>query len=103
MGYTYEMTERLSKTYGKPQIFDEVKKDALFKSDEWWMMALQDGSRILESVWEKESGMVKMSKDLDYVDLYADTAKYSHDKGYLGLEYGFVNSEEVKKYQDDVF
>ena len=101
--FFYEMTERLSKTYGEPKIFDEVKKDALFKSDEWWMMALSDGSRILESVWEKESRTVKMSKDLDYVNLYADTTKYSHDKGYLGLEYGFINREEVKKSQDDVF
>ncbi len=103
--FFHEMNERLSKTYGKPQIYDEVKKGALdiYKKDEWWMMALSDGSRILESVWERGSGTVKMSKDLDYVDLYADTTKYSFDKGYLGLEYGFINREEIKKSQDDVF
>ena len=50
-----------------------------------------------------ESTLAKMSKDLDYVDLYAKARKYSFDKGYLVLEYGFINSEDIKKSQDDVF
>ncbi|MBR5916299.1 MAG: hypothetical protein IKZ57_07630 [Spirochaetia bacterium] len=103
--FFHEMTERLSKTYGKPTIFDEIKKDVydFYKKDEWWMTTLSEGSRVLESVWEKESRTAKMSKDLDYVDLYAKARKYSFDKGYLVLEYGFINSEDIKKSQDDVF
>ena len=103
--FFYEMTERLSKTYGKPEIFDKVKNDVMdfLKKDEWWLTTLKEGSRILESLWEKESGKVIMSKELKYVDLYADTLKYSYDKGILVLDYGFINSDEIKKFQDDVF
>lgn len=100
-----EMTERLSKTYGKPEIYDKIKKDVMdfLKKDEWWLHTLQEGSRILEAFWEKDSGKVTMSKDLDYVWLYADTPKLSYDKGFLVLDYGFINSDEIKKSQDDVF
>ena len=103
--FFYEMTERLSKTYGKPQIFDEINKSVsdFLKKDEWWMSTLKDGSRTLEAVWEQGAGKITMSKDLDYVDLHANTRKYSLDKGYLILEYGFRNFEEIKKSQDDVF
>ena len=65
------------------------------------MMSLSDGSRTLASVWNESSGT--LPKDLDYVDLYASTRKYSHNEGYLILEYGFINHEEVKNSQDDVF
>ncbi len=101
--FFYDMTERLSKAYGKPKIIDEIKKDTYLKSDEFWLMTLSDGSRALASLWEEEYGTEKMPKDLDYVELYASTPQYSLDKGYLVLEYGFVNQEEIKKTQDDVF
>jgi len=103
--FFHEMTERLSKTYGKPEVNDKIKKDVMdfLKKDEWWLHTLQEGSRILESVWEKGAGKVTMSKDLDYVWLYADTPKLSYEKGVLVLEYGFTNSDEIKKSQDDVF
>jgi hypothetical protein len=103
--FFHEMTERLSKTYGKPEVYDKIKKDVMdfLKKDEWWLHTLQEGSRILEAVWEKGAGKVTMSKDLDYVWLYADTPKLSYDKGVLILEYGFINSDEIKKSQDDVF
>lgn len=99
--FFYEMTERLSKTYGKSNVKDEIKSDALFKADEWWMMSLGDGSRILGSLWSGGTGTVP--KDLDYVYLYASARKYSINEGYLILEYMFNNREDIKKSQDDVF
>ena len=81
--FFHEMTERLSKTYGKPKIYDEIKEDALFKRDEWWMMSLSDGSRTLASVWNESSGT--LPKDLDYVDLYASTRNIAIMKDILSL------------------
>ena len=103
--FFHDMTERLSKAYGKPEIYDKINEDVLsvFKTEDQWMWTLHEGSRVLAAVWNKDSRRTTMPDKLSYVDLYADTPKYSYTKGYLVLEYEFENYDEVKNSQDDVF
>jgi hypothetical protein len=97
----YEISNRIAKTYGTPEIADEVldSSDYYAKRDDGWLEAINKGSRILSARWETES---PMKDNLEYVYLYV-TAGYYSNRGWVNLEYRFTNADDVEDSQDDVF
>ena len=96
-----EIKERVSKTYGKPRIIDEIASDTLWKDDKYWVSALADGARTYACIWESSSKN-KLKDDLTDVSIYA-SAQRVPQMGWIILEYNFNNMQAVKDAQDDVF
>ena len=98
-----KMKDRVSKSYGKPQIKDEIRNDILssYKKDEYWFYTLTDGSRELSAIWGKDS---PLADNLDFVALTCVPASGLYEgKGHLGLAYRFTNASSVEDEQDSVF
>lgn len=94
--------DRISKTYGEPEIFDRIDRGSYMKDDSYWMMALQDGARELYAVWGGDSnlqdnliGISLQCKALNDILHYGD--------GLLILDYDFKNTSSVQDEQDSVF
>lgn len=96
-----EIKERVSKTYGKPRMIDEIASDSLWKEDKYWVSALADGARTYACIWESSSKN-KLKDDLTDVSIYA-SAQRVPQMGWIILEYDFNNMQAVKDAQDDVF
>lgn len=96
-----EIKERVSKTYGKPRMIDEIASDSLWKEDKYWVSALADGARTYACIWESSSKN-KLKDDLTDVSIYA-SAQRVPQIGWIILEYDFNNMQAVKDAQDDVF
>ncbi|MBR6297364.1 MAG: hypothetical protein IKR40_12895 [Treponema sp.] len=97
----YEISNRIAKTYGTPEIADEIldSSDYFASQDNGWLAAITNGSRILAVIWQTES---PMKDNLEYVYLYV-TAEDFRDRGWVNLEYRFTNAYAVEDSQDDVF
>ena len=96
-----EINSRISKSYGTASINDVVEDKSAYHAqyDEFWLEAIDEGSRRLFSIWKKDEPM----KDcLEFVHLYA-TSNYLRNFGYINLEYRFTNASAVEDSQDDVF
>lgn len=52
-----EIKERVSKTYGRPRIIDEIASDTLWKDDKYWLKALAEGSRTYAAIWKSSAKM----------------------------------------------
>ena len=96
-----EIKERVSKTYGKPRMIDEIASDSLWKEDKYWVSALADGARTYACIWESSSKN-KLKDDLIDVSIYASAQRFPQI-GWNILEYDFNNIQAVKDAQDDVF
>ncbi len=96
-----EIKERVSKTYGRPRMIDEIASDSLWKDDKYWISALSDGARTYAAIWES-SVKNKLKDDLTDVSIYA-SAQRAPQVGWIILEYDFNNIQAVKDAQDDVF
>lgn len=96
-----EIKERISKTYGRPSIIDEIESDCVFKDDRDWVRSLEDGSRMYAAIWES-SAKNELKDDLNNVSIYASAKNYP-PTGWIILEYEFNNMQAVQDAQDDVF
>ena len=98
-----KMKNRISKTYGKPQVKDEIRKDVLsiHKKDDYWFYSLTEGERELSATWESNHSL---ADDLEFVTLkcIAVSGLYEGD-GSLLLGYRFTNAGSVEDEQDSVF
>ena len=100
----YEISNRIGKTYGTPEIADGILDNSSYNArhDEYWMDAINEGSRILSARWETKQ---PLKDNLEYVYLYVTAEKaYSiGGPGWVNLEYRFTNADAVEDSQDDVF
>lgn len=96
-----EIKERVSKTYGRPRIIDEIESDCVFKDAEYWVYSLADGARAYAAIWES-SAKNELKDDLTEVSIYASAKNYPQT-GWIILEYKFNNMQAVQDAQDDVF
>lgn len=96
-----EIKERISKTYGRPRIIDEIESDCVFKDDRDWLRALAEGSRTYAAIWES-SAKNELKDDLNNVSIYASAEDYPQT-GWIILEYEYNNMQAVQDAQDDVF
>lgn len=96
-----EIKERVSKTYGRPRMVDEIASDSLWKDAKYWVDALADGARTYAAIWES-SPKNKLNDDLDCVYIYTNAQRFPRS-GWIILEYDFNNMQSVKDAQDDVF
>lgn len=98
-----KMKNRISKTYGKPQVKDEIRKDVLssYKKDDYWFYTLKEGERELSATWEGNSSL---ADDLEFVTLKCVTVSgFYEGEGCLLLGYRFINAGSVEDEQDSVF
>ncbi len=93
-----EIKDRVSKTYGNPRIIDELDPKSIWNDDAYWLKALNDGARKYAAIWDSN----KLADDLDCVSIYASAQSYNN-KGWIILEYDFLNIKSVQDSQDDVF
>lgn len=96
-----EIKERISKTYGRPRMIDEITSDTLYTDDRDWVYSLADGARAYAAIWEA-SAKNELKDDLNNVSIYASAKDYPQT-GWIILEYEFNNMQAVKDAQDDVF
>lgn len=101
----YDMIDRLAKTYGEPEIFDETKPglNKIWASEEYWMYTLHNGSRRLEAVWTHNNKNGLSDKNISDISLKAITDDIIYKTGQLVLIYLFVNNNEVNNAADSVF
>lgn len=90
---------RISKTYGEPQIRDEVDPNTSFHEDKYWIYTLKEGARTLSALWNNPESM---KDSLDSVYLECLPEKFSK-KAFLVLYYYFKNSDKIEDEQDSVF
>ena len=100
----YEISNRIGKTYGTPEIFDEIRDSSSYHAnkDNYWLHAIGEGSRNLSVLWQTKN---PMKDNLEYVYLYV-TAEKDYGvggPGWVNLEYRFTNADAVEDSQDDVF
>ncbi|PKH31444.1 hypothetical protein [Shewanella sp. ALD9] len=97
-----EMSDKLTKIYGKSETTDFLMPGSIWKDPNDFMMAMLKKERFLMAVWEKEKGS-KLDGNLAQVALVASAA--GRDKGYISLEYSFSNKEdcdaEIAAQEDD--
>ena len=95
-----EINTRISKTYGAATINDVIKDKSAYHAqhDEYWLEAINEGSRVLSAKWENAN---QLKDELVYVYLYVSSEKYYY--GWVNLEYRFTNASAVEDSQDDVF
>ena len=100
----FNMVDRLSNSYGKARIVDEIRDSAskLWGGDDYWMYTLQNDDRRLAAAWEKNKEHTNLPAEFNFVALWAVAEKIGYT-GRLMIEYEFANYEEIKKSQDDVF
>ncbi len=96
-----EIKERISKTYGRPRMIDEIAEDSLWKDDKYWVYSLAAGARTYAAFW-KSSAKNELKDDLTAVSIYVSAEKYPQT-GWIILEYDFNNMQSVQDAQDDVF
>jgi len=96
------MSEKLSKTYGKNETTDLLMPGSIWKEPNEFIMAMIKKERFLMAIWDKEKGS-KLKGNLKQIGLIAKPGGRS--KGYLSLEYSFLNSEacdkEIAAQEDD--
>ena len=98
-----KMKNRISKSYGKPLVKDEIRKDvsSIEKKDEYWFYTLKEGERELSAKWESNSSL---TDDLDFITLKCTTVSGVYEgEGRLLLGYRFTNADRVEDEQDSVF
>ena len=96
-----EIEGRISKTYGKCRLIDELSSDYFATSEQYWVSQLADGARTYAAIWES-STRNKLNDDLDCVCIYTNAKRFPKT-GWIILEYDFNNMQAVKDAQDDVF
>ena len=94
----HSIKDRIAKTYGKPKIIDKVDVNSLFKDDDNWFYALNEGSRNLSAVWGEKTELPD-----NLTGIVLDCVASSYGKGQLVLYYFFKNAYSVEDEQDSVF
>ncbi len=95
----YEISNRVGKTYGTPEIADGmIDTRSIYDDDDEWLYAVGDGARVLSARWQTKQ---PLKDNLEYVYLYVTAEKYNY--GWVNLEYRFTNADAVEDSQDDVF
>lgn len=94
----YDLKGRISKTYGEPQLRDELDSESIFTNNEYWMYTLKDGARTLLAIWNDESSL----KD-DLSSVFLECSAISESNGFVILHYYFKNADSIEDDQDSVF
>lgn len=96
-----EIKDRVSKTYGKPNMIDKIAADSLFKDEQYWLYALEKGARTYAAIWQSNSKN-QLKDDLSSILIYASGDSFK-EIGWITLQYDFLNKRAVEDSQDDVF
>ncbi|MCR5045071.1 MAG: hypothetical protein K6A42_00665 [Treponema sp.] len=91
----------LESKYGNFKKTDTVDEDYLYHEEHYWMTALKDGARTYTASWytlspEDYNGLETIGLGIKCSE------KYSTDKAYIWLEYGFTNQDIAQEVLDDV-
>ena len=93
--------DRISKTYGEPEIYDRIDRGSYMEDDKYWMMTLRNGARELYAVWGGDSDL---QDNLSGISLECKALDIPHyGDGLLILDYDFKNASSVEDEQDSVF
>jgi len=85
-----KMEEKLGSSYGQHKTLDTLLPGSIWNEPNDWMMGLIKKERILAAVWEAKDGS-SLPPDLQSIALYA--SPYAQDKGYISIEYTFINED----------
>lgn len=97
----YSFKDRVEKIYGTPELVDEMTdSNGLFKDEQYWLYALEKGSRQLYAKWNKDNKKVTLKDDLYFIRLWGAYSGYK--KTQLIIDYEFINQEKVENQEDDV-
>ena len=100
----YDLKERLEKVYGESETTDMLFYGSIWNEPNDWMMGLIKNERILCSFWEKEKGL-DLKENIKVVALAA--MPINQNKGYLTIEYSFINKDtcdkEISDLEDNAF
>ena len=89
-----DMRKRLEKTYRAHKTIDQLQYGSIWKDPGDWMMALIKKERLLSSVWSKEyRSYLPNNLKAIYLSAYASRS----DRGYLAIEYSFINEDAVER------
>jgi len=90
----FELIEKkLEANYGKYEKIDFLLTGSIWDEPEDWMMGLLKQERVLLALWENEKGS-SLPSDIKEIGLYA--VAESTEKGYLAIEYNFINFDSCK-------
>ena len=95
-----KVKDKITKTYGKPRIINEINQASQFSENEYWFYTLKDGSRILAAAWDERTlpdNLFAIALDCVAYNGYLD------GEAHLILCYYFNNFKSVEDEQDDVF
>ncbi len=95
----YDMKERLEKVYGISETTDVLFPGSIWDEPNDWMMGILKDERILCSFWEKEKGL-DLKDNINIIVL--GVSAINQNKGYLILEYSFINKENCDKEISDL-
>lgn len=91
----------LEKKYGRFQRINKISSDTLWHDDKYFMTSIAEGSRIYEAHWKNLS-----DNDFDGLETISigikTRATYEYSKGYIWIEYGFLNQDDGFGSFDDV-
>jgi len=94
----------LEKTYGKYKIYDFIKYESIWDEPKDFMMGMLKKERFLMASWNKDEGS-RVPDDIQDISLAAYPLNTT--KGYLSIDYSFINMEEAENEkqnaEDSVF
>jgi len=97
-----EMEQKLEKIYGKHQEIDSLMSGSTWTDSQYFTMGLLQKERVLGASWDAEHEST-LTDNLASVTLYVSAT--SRHKGYISIEYGFVNEKtcdaEISAKEDD--
>lgn len=95
----YDFEPRLEKSYGKPELFDDlIDKYSYLSGEDDWTHALKEGARELYAKWQPAENGAVLKDDIIYVKLWVES-NYSY--GNMYLEYYFDNTDDVNSKEDE--
>ena len=91
--------EALTKKYGINKKYDFVKRDSIWNDPQYWMMGLLKEERYLTVFWNKKDGSNLPQNNIKNISVTAYAT--SSDKGYISLNYEFLNINEcMSEYKE---
>jgi len=99
-----ELISSLERTYGKYKLYDYLKNGSIWDEPRDFMMAMIKKERYLMAFWDRDEGS---NLPEDILNIAIAVIALSTNKGYLALDYSFINMEEaekeIKAEEDSVF
>lgn len=89
-----DMKGKLEKAYGKHETTDVLLPGSIWNEPDEFMMAMIKKQRYLMAIWDGEKGST-LNDNIESIGLIANPG--GQDKGYLSIEYEFLNKEACDK------